>query len=86
MDKLIEGLALVEEVNALMKDLQQSLELFEGGDSKSALEKIDNVQEGLKEIRGFGITDQPEIDRNLSEALSDLEWISDNSDRIGGED
>lgn len=82
MDKLVEGLALVEEVSQLIEHLQESLELFERGEADSALAKINSVEEGIEDLDTEEMPEPVEVDEKLSLALNDLKWINDNADRV----
>ena len=84
MDELVEGLELVEEVNELIQELQESLELFKRGDKESALEKIDSVEEDIEALKLGDLPDRREIEEMLSGALNDLEWVSEHADRAKG--
>lgn len=85
MDKLAEGLGLVEEVNRLVKSLQESLELFERGKDDKALAKINTVEEGIEDLTVGELPERVEIEDKLSAALAHLEWVTDNADRVKGE-
>ncbi|MBS3786583.1 hypothetical protein KGY79_00130 [Candidatus Bipolaricaulota bacterium] len=82
MDKLVEGLALVEEVNRLIENLQESLELFRQGKADKALEKVNSVEEGIEDLNAGNLPERAEIEERLSDALTSLEWVSDNADRV----
>lgn len=82
MDRLVEGLALVEEVSQLIEHLQESLELFERGEADSALAKINSVEEGIEDLDTEEMPEPVEVDEKLSLALNDLKWINDNADRV----
>ncbi|MCF7889665.1 hypothetical protein K9M78_00410 [Candidatus Bipolaricaulota bacterium] len=84
MDKLVEGLTLVEEVNRLIEDLQESLELFKQGEVDKALAKLNSVEEGIEELRVGDLPERAEIDRKLSDTLDNIEWVTDNADRVKG--
>lgn len=84
MDKLAEGISLVEEVNRLIQDLQESLTLFEKGNGQMALEKIDTVEDSIEDLREGELADEVDIEEELSRALENLEWVSENSDRFQG--
>lgn len=82
MDKLVEGLALVEEVSQLIDHLHESLELFERGEADSALEKINSVEESIEDLNIEDLPEPVEVDEKVSLARNHLEWISDNADRV----
>ncbi len=84
MDKLAEGISLVEEVNRLIQDLQESLTLFEKGNGQMALEKIDTVEDSIEDLREGELAEEVDIEEELSRALENLEWVSENSDRFQG--
>ena len=84
MDELAEGLSLVEEVNRLIQDLQESLTLFEKGNGQMALEKIDTVEDSIEDLREGELAEEVDIEEELSRALENLEWVSENSDRFQG--
>lgn len=84
MDKLVEGLGLVEEVNQLLENLQESLELFKRGKDDKALARINSVVEGIESLNVGDLPEERKIEEKLSYALADLEWIKDNADRVKG--
>lgn len=84
MDKLVEGLGLVEEVNQLLENLQESLELFKRGKDDKALARINSVVEGIESLNVGDLPEERKIEEKLSHALADLEWIRDNADRVKG--
>ncbi|MFB6291358.1 MAG: hypothetical protein ABEJ25_06485 [Candidatus Bipolaricaulia bacterium] len=86
MEKLVEGLELVEEVNGLIKNLQESLELFEQGNYESAFKKINSAKEGIEGLEIEDLPDQDEVEERLGVALENLEWISEHPDRAKGRD
>ncbi|MBS3736368.1 MAG: hypothetical protein V5A87_00070 [Candidatus Bipolaricaulota bacterium] len=84
MEKLVEGLELVEEVNRLVENLQESLELFERGKDDKAIAKINSVEEGIEDLTVGELPERAEIEEKLSDALGNLEWVTDNADRVKG--
>lgn len=84
MDRLVEGITLVEEVNGLIQSLQESLDLFERGKEEIALEKINSVEEGIEDLKIGELPDRKEIEERLSDARTNLEWVSENADRVRG--
>jgi hypothetical protein len=84
MDRLVEGISLVEEVNGLIQSLQESLDLFERGKDEVALEKIDSVEEGIEDLKIGELPGREEIEEMLSDARTNLEWVSENADRVKG--
>lgn len=82
MDEIVEVLGLVEEVNGLIENLQESLELFKRGRKDSALAKINSVEEGIEDLDVKDLPGRGRIEKNLSDALADLEWVNENSDRV----
>jgi len=86
MDKLVKGLALVEEVNGLIEKLQESLELFERGKEDSALARINSVEEGIESLTVGNLPGRDRIEARLTDARENLEWVSSNADRIKGTD
>lgn len=82
MDELVEGLGLVEEVNRLVENLQESLELFRRGKDEKALAKINSVEEGIEDLHVGDLPERAEIEKKLSDALANLEWVSNNADRV----
>ena len=88
MDRIVEGLELVEEVNGLVQNLQESLELFNRGEGETALEKIRAVKRDIDNLEVEELPDQEDIEEKLSAVRTNLEWVSQNGDRVkkGGED
>ena len=84
MDKLAEGISLVEKVNRLIQDLQESLTLFEKGNGQMALKKIDTVEDSIEDLKEGELAEEVDIEEELSRALENLEWVSENSDRFQG--
>jgi len=84
MDRLVEGITLVEEVNGLIQSLQESLDLFERGKEEIALEKINSVEKGIEDLKIEELPDREEIEERLSDARTNLEWVSENADRVRG--
>jgi|GEM_PF-2348161 len=84
MDRLVEGITLVEEVNGLIQSLQESLDLFERGKEEIALEKINSVEKGIEDLKIEELPDRDEIEERLSDARTNLEWVSENADRVRG--
>ncbi|MCF7876466.1 hypothetical protein K9M06_05370 [Candidatus Bipolaricaulota bacterium] len=82
MDKLAEGISLVEEVNRLIQDLQESLTHFEKGNGQMALEKLDTVEDSIEDLKEGEFAEEVDIEEELSQALENLEWVSENSDRF----
>jgi len=82
MDRLVEGLALVEEVNHLIENLQESLELFRRGKNDSALQKINSVEDDIEDLNVGNLPDRDQIKKKLSDVLTHLEWVRKNSDRV----
>ena len=84
MDKLIEGLSLVEEVNGLIENLQESLELFKKGEEESALARISETEKGIDDLGLGELPEREEIAEKLAEARKDLEWVTENANRVSG--
>lgn len=82
MDELAEALSLVEEVNDLIQNLQDSLRLFKDGNGETALEKINSVEKGIEDLREKNLAEKVKVEDELSAALASLEWISDHADRV----
>ena len=84
MDKIVRGLELVEKINSSIKDLQKSLELFKRGQVESALEEISRVEEGIEGLRIEDLPARQKIECKLSEVKADLEWVSENAEKVEG--
>ena len=82
MDRLVEGLALVEEVNHLIESLQESLELFRRGKNDSAIKKLNSVEDDIENLNVGDLPDRDKIKKELSDVLTHLEWVRENSDRV----
>ncbi len=82
MEELAEGLSLVEDVNQLIQKLQDSLRLFEAGNGETALEKINSVESGIEDLRGKDLAGERDLEDKLSDALANLEWVTDHADRL----
>ncbi len=77
MDELAEGLSLVGEINLLIRNLQESLRLFEEGQEEDARRKIVSVEEGIEELRREELPGKLGVEEDLAEALTLLDWVRD---------
>lgn len=78
MDEVEKNLAQAVEINALIRKLRQSLELFEEGRETSAIEKIASVEEGIEELSDEDLSEGEEMEEKLSIARENLKWVEDN--------
>lgn len=86
MKQIVESLEKVSEINGLINDLKVCLELFDKGEKKGALEKLEESEQGIQDLlvelpeKGLLPQNGDSVERNLGAALSQLNWISENVD------
>ncbi len=86
MNRFASALDHVDEINGLIYDLKVCLDLFEEGDKEGALERLERSEEGIEGLLSSLPEDASlpedgeEIEANLSSALDQISWISENVD------
>ncbi|MFP3952750.1 MAG: hypothetical protein ACLFVS_01345 [Candidatus Acetothermia bacterium] len=86
MDRIVRALDRVDEINGLIYNLKECLDLFEQGEKEAALERLEESEEGIEGlIASLPQEEVPpggseKIEANLSSALNQLSWISENVD------
>lgn len=81
---LEEDLVQVERVTSLIRELQATLELFDRGKKREALEKISDLEGDIEELAGSGLAQDSEVKERLALVLKHLEWVEENEDRSSG--
>lgn len=81
MEEMEKNLVQAVEINALIRKLRQSLELFEEGKKRSAIEKISSVEAGIEELNDEDLSEDEDLEEKLSIARENLKWVENNCNR-----
>lgn len=78
MNELEKNLIQAMKISGLVRELRQSLELFEQGSKQGAVKKISSVEAAIEELNGEVLPEDEEAEEKLTTARENLRWVEDN--------